>query len=67
MIRNEVEHIVRQSVQSHAKNNTISKSELEEILIEVLAQFGDSRALSDAVERRLEDKQKLSRMLKGIR
>ena len=67
MLHSDVEHIVTQSINAHSQGDTISKSELKEILVDVLTKFGKSNALSKTVEDKISKEQKLQRNLKGLR
>ncbi|MDY2812974.1 MAG: hypothetical protein SOU03_03305 [Dorea sp.] len=67
MTRNDVERIVSRSIDLHSSNDVVSKSELKKILTDVLYEFGASSALSDSVEKKISQKQKLNRNLQGLR
>lgn len=67
MLHSDVERIVVQSINAHSHGDTISKSELEEILIDVLTKFGKSSSLSKTVEDKISREQKLRRNLQGLR
>ena len=63
MLKSEIEHIV----DKHFQNDTFSKSELKDILVDILYDFGKSKSLSDTVEKNINDKQKRSLRLQGIK
>lgn len=67
MFENDVRSIVSKSITAHSKGDTISKSELEDILTDVLYKFGNSNELSQVVEKKIADKLKLERRLQGLR
>lgn len=67
MLRSDVERIVTRSINAHSHGDTVSKSELKEILADVLAEFGESNALNKTVEDKISREQKLRRNLQGLR
>ena len=67
MLKSEMEHIVDKHLSNHFKNDTFSKSELKDILVDILYDFGKSKSLSDTVEKNINDKQKRSLRLQGIK
>ena len=67
MLKSEIEHIVDKHLSSHFQNDTFSKSELKDILVDILYDFGKSKSLSDTGEKNINDKQKRSLTLQGIK
>jgi hypothetical protein len=67
MFENDVRSIVSKSITAHSKGDTISKSELEDILTDVLYRFGNSTELSRVVGKKIADEQKLKRRIQGLR
>ena len=67
MLKSEIEHIVDMHLSYHFQNDTFSKSELKDILVDILYDFGKSKSLSDTVEKNINDKQKRSLRLQGIK
>ena len=67
MLKSEIEHIFDKHLSNHFKNDTFSKSELKDILVDILYDFGKSKSLSDTVEKNINDKQKRSLRLQGIK
>lgn len=63
MFENDVRSIVTKSIAAHSKGDTISKSELEDILTDVLYKFGNSKELSLAVDKKATDEKALRRMI----
>lgn len=67
MMKNDVARIVSNSINAHAKGDTISKPELESILTDVLTQFGESKFLSKHVSENISREEKLRRNIQGLR
>ncbi len=67
MLKPEIERIVDKHLDNHFQNDTFTKSELRDILVGILNDFGKSKGLSDAVEKNISDKQKQSLRMQGIR
>lgn len=67
MMKRDVARIVSDSINAHAKSDTISKSELESILTDVLTQFGESKFLSKHVSENISREEKLRRNIQGLR
>ena len=67
MIKNDVSRIVTQSINDYAKGDTISKTELEAILTDVLTRFGESSFLLNRIDGKLSDKRRLERNMQGLR
>lgn len=67
MMKRDVARIVSNSINAHAKSDTISKPELESILTDVLTQFGESEFLSKSVSKSISNKEKLERNIQGLR
>lgn len=66
MLNNEIERIVNASIDKHISSDTITKSELHDILIDVLIEFGKSKSLTDSVERNISGKLESKMRSKGV-
>ena len=60
MYSSDIKKMVSHSIATHSSSDTISKSELENILVDVLLQFGKSSELSDEVAKNISKKMKYS-------
>lgn len=61
-----IRRMVSHSIDKYAKNDTISKSELQSILTDVLTQFCESRELSETVGKKTAFQQQREDRIKGI-
>lgn len=66
MLNNEIERIVNASIDKHISSDNITKSELHDILIDVLIEFGKSKSLTDSVERNISGKLESKMRSKGV-
>lgn len=64
MFENDVRSIVSKSITAHSKGDTISKSELEDILTDILCKLTNSKDITRSVDRKKELQQKAEQMIK---
>lgn len=67
MLKTEIERIVDKHLDNRFQNDTFTKSDLRDILVNILNDFGKSKGLSDSVEKNISDKQKQSLRSRGIK
>lgn len=67
MLKAEIERIVDKHLDNHFQDDTFTKSELRDILVGILNDFGKTKGLSDSVEKNISNKQKQSLRSRGIR
>lgn len=67
MLKTEIERIVYKHLDNRFQNDTFTKSDLRDVLVDILNDFGKSKGLSDSVEKNISDKQKQSLRSRGIR
>ncbi|MCC8164393.1 MAG: hypothetical protein LIO86_14825 [Lachnospiraceae bacterium] len=65
--KNHIRSIVSRSIENHMTGDTVSKSELTEILTDILCDFAKDKELSDAVAGNISQKEKIQQKVKGIR